>query len=287
MIYDSFLKIFDIGKYHVCIFAIVLGIFASKVKEEKIGNWILKRYIYFFISGAFINTIYFGLGSLTDIFGSINVGDLIVQSLIIGGKIFPPYWCMQAFFLGSILVQINSRGKADLITVIFEMVFLTVTGQLFVAACLCGYLITLLGDSKAYQTITNSIIFRVGILFAAWGANYLLSAYDESLWLYITNVITACFTVIAFSPRNESNRLLDAFARIPFLKNYMSMYIIHMVVLTLAGRFFFEHGLGFGKSMILTLITIMLLSIPVQKIIDYICGKLYGMFLTLETKASK
>lgn len=271
----------------MCIFAIVLGIFAAKVKEEKIGYWILKRYIYFFISGAFINLLYFGLGCLTDIFSPISFSDVILQSLVIGGKIFSPYWCMQAFLLGSILVQINSRAKTDFVTVIFEIVFLTIMGQLFVAVCMCGYLITLLGDSKAYQTITNSIIFRVGSLFAAWMTNYLLSAYDEAFWLYITNVITACFTVIAFTPRNESNRVLDAIARIPFLKNYMSMYIIHMVVLTLTGRFFLEHELGFGNSMILTLITIMLLSIPVQKIIDYVCGKIYGMVQAVEIKASK
>lgn len=87
-------------------FAVIAGYFStlSGYGTQESGQYIWARYSYFLLCGLFINILY-GLSEM--IFNHNNPGiplrQIISESLLLGSAIFPTFWFVPIFFMGSIL----------------------------------------------------------------------------------------------------------------------------------------------------------------------------------------
>ena len=127
------------GKFGVSLFAIVSGYFAyhSGKKNDDSVIYILKRYLFFFVSCLITNSLYYAI-NMNNIRDISSIGMVIGQSVTLGDYFCPSFWFMKEFLLGSIIV--HKMGKLDmkLSDSIIVLIVMLMCKQIFIASTIAG-----------------------------------------------------------------------------------------------------------------------------------------------------
>ena len=257
------------GKLGVAIFAVILGYFAYRSKEPDVTKYVIKRYIYFFLCGLFINSIYAAFGS-AGIFDDIySVKEVLTVSLTLGAGIFRTFWCIRPFFIASILSKLNGKAGAGPFTVLVEMLIMfQIMGDVWVSICLMGNLVAIAMSNEKFMSIFRHVWVRWPVYLAV----FFLIKRPESWQTYLIDGICASLMILALSESRWLRKVLDWEPLAVQGKNTMAMYLVHVVVYRLAGA---AAGLGSDSSAVLFVIIMIVswalvvaLSFPLTKLLD-------------------
>ena len=257
------------GKTGVAVFAVILGYFAYRSKEQNITKYTLKRYMYFLLCALFINSIYAIFGSLGIFDDSYTAKEVILTSLTLGAEIFRTFWCIRPFFIASVISRLNGKAGAGVLVILLDMLILyQLTGDVWVAICLMGNLAAVLMQREKIMGIFRHIWIR----WPVYAAAFFLVKRPESDIKYVIDGACAMVLILAFSESRIIRKVLDWEPLASQGKNTMAMYLIHVVVYRLAGM---AAGLNessspfmFAAVMAISWIVIVALSYPLTKMLD-------------------
>ena len=257
------------GKTGVAVFAVILGYFAYKSKEQDVTKYTLKRYIYFFLCAIFINTVYVVLGSIGVFDDTFTAKEVIVVSLTLGSKIFRTFWCIRPFFIASVLSRLNGKAQAGPLVVALEMLTIyQITGDVWIAICLMGNIVAVAMANDKIMSLFSCIWIRWAIYLTAF---FLVKRPEGNLTFIIDGICTVLL-ILAFSESKHIRKALDWEPLSSQGKNTMAMYLIHVVVYRLVGM---AAGLNESSSvllfvaiMIVSWALIVALSYPLTKLLD-------------------
>lgn len=257
------------GKFGVAIFAVILGYFAYKSKEPNVTKYVIKRYIYFFLCGLFINSIYTAFGNAGIFDDPHTVKEVIIESLTLGAGIFRTFWCIKPFFIASILSKLNGKAGAGPLTVAVEMLIMfRLSGDVWISICLMGNLVAIAMSNEKFMSIFSHVWVRWPVYLAV----FFLVKRPESWQTYVIDGICASLSILAFSESKRVRKVLDWEPLAAQGKNTMAMYLVHVVVYRLAGM---AAGLDSDSSaalfvivMIVSWALIVALSFPLTKLLD-------------------
>lgn len=261
------------GKFGVDVFAIILGIFAYKAgvnkKNVSVFSYALQRYFYFVICGFSVNTVL----KLIEIkqTGTVSLSgirELITVSLMIKADIFPTFWVMRAFLIGSVLAFMVGHYGFDTKTKIAIILICFVSGNLWVSVCVMGTLMPEVMDNREKWNSwwKKLVLFIIALI--------IIKLFQSELKYFVDGI--AAFILVMITEETKSvqkvlnNRLMSYFG-----KNAMAIFIIHPVMYShIAPRLFglFEgrisYTMGFMLNWLICFFIIMMVAIPVNKILD-------------------
>ena len=109
----------------------------------------VRRCFYFLVSGLFINTLiavlsYYDISlfdnGLPAISLLVTAKAVLKESLILGYRIYPTYWCMFDFCFGSVVAYLNGKCEVKTVGILVQMLLFWLSGQIWVTICLIGCL---------------------------------------------------------------------------------------------------------------------------------------------------
>ncbi len=258
VIYESTpMKILN-GKFGVQLFSVVLGIFAfrsGQKNKESSFHYALRRYIYFFICEFLINNIYFAL-NVNDCRTIMTYGFVIGQSILLGDVIFPTFWFLKDYLVGSILCFLIGKKNYDKLDIVMIICCLGIVGEIFVAACIIGCLTCkLLNENKPLYKTTlfqvcgfalplivriileknNITYFIFGLLsmllVLTWKNNHFVEKISDLSFISYLGTIT--MPILMVHPHlidivNRFNFSIDG--RITIVMRYITMLVLVLVM---------------------------------------------------------
>ncbi len=261
------------GKFAVAIFAIILGFFSSRPKKN-LGEWIVSRYIYFFVCGLFINSLFFVKMCLEPSEQGFSIKDVIYQAVVLGDYIFPTFWCMRDFFVGGVLAQLSSRAYVSTKVVVAEIILFYCVGvSPFICACMMGTLLFRFSGKESLCRLgaIRYVYLSITVLLLRIAAPH----YGSNRYYFFVSIIALIMLFMLITDSNVTafcNRITGK----KFLESYMAMYLIHTMVYETAGELFrYSNGkmagqFAFAMVFFVVLTVIMVLSIPIQCFLDFL-----------------
>ena len=257
------------GKLGVAVFAVILGYFAYKSREQNVAKYILKRYIYFVLCAFFINIIYMAFGELGLFDDRFTVKEVIFNSLTLGAGIFRTFWCIRPFFIASLISKLNGKAQAGPLVIAVEMLIIfQLTGDVWVPICLMGNMAAVLMSSDRFMSLFKYIWVRCAVYLAV----FFLVKRPESNTAYVIDGICAVLLILTLKESHHIRKVLNWEPLASQGKNTMAMYLIHVVIYRLAGM---AAGLNenspalmFVAIMIASWAIIVALSYPLTRLLD-------------------
>lgn len=217
------------GKFGVAIFAVILGYLAYKGGNHSKKSLLIygtKRYLYFFICALFINTVY-------TIWKGKSLGELFWATIKIDSSIFSTYWCIQSFFIASVLAYMIGKYEMDIPEILCIIILCAAMGYLWSAICLFGVLYPFLLNSKLFNNSYGNIIW---FLIA-----FILIKRSESTITYIIDGICALIFIIFVEKTDIARKIFSNKATAYLGKNSMSIFLIHPFVYANLGKLLFSY----------------------------------------------
>ena len=139
------------GKAATAMFAVILGYFAffSAKKGEHLLALVIKRYIFFVVIGLAANTI----NSLTN---RISVLNVLKSSFLLKSDIFPTFWFLRSFFIGSCISYVNGKYNVGCIGVAIESISIYFCGGIWESICILGNILPCLLNCDKIKKIYNN-----------------------------------------------------------------------------------------------------------------------------------
>ena len=276
------------GKLGVAIFAVILGYFAYRSKENNITKYVIKRYIYFFLCALFINSIYAALGNLGAFDDTYTAKEVVAVSLTLGDGIFSTFWCIRPFFVASLLSKLNSKAEAGLFIVAIEMhIMFLLTGDVWISICLMGNLVAIAMLNRKILSIFSCVSVR----WTAYIAVFFLIKRPESLLTYVIDGICASLLILVLSESRYIRKILEWKPLSAQGKNTMAMYLIHVVVYRLVGM---TAGLDSDSSALLFVIIlivswllVVVLSFPLTNLLDAMTNLCMNLIMAFQKTDDK
>ena len=287
----SFLMKGMTGKYGVAILAVCLGYFAYESREENASVYMARRYFYFFISGLFINTVIAALSYAHIILfdNGLPARSLIVtskavlkESLILGYRIYPTYWCMFDFCVGSVFAYLNGRDKVKTLGILVQMLLFWLSGRIWVTICLIGCLCRRFLKNRTCVKILSIKPIRFVLLLLS-----IVLAIEEggdapNLW----NGIRAMMIVLVLE---ESPLLQKVLSSRPFAltgKNVLGVFLIHMPVLIIFGGWLFKitSGMRYLPAFVISLMVSWCITAALTYPISWLLNAVLDQFTKLLKK---
>ena len=271
------------GKCCVAFLGVCLGYFAYKNAEKNPSVYIVKRYLYFFICGLFINTLRTALHAIGLLNLSVEIngiwdalGTVGLESLQLGRKLFVTFWCMLPFFCSSVLAYINGRAKVGLIGLLVQIAFCWILNQVWIAVCMIGAVIAVLEKekyiglifSKWYIRIIATVIILIIIKRPETNVTYLIDGICSGMLILI----------ISFFPGLQRGLSIRFFSSQG--KNLMAIFLIHTTVYNVIGKWLFDlfsfsdYSVSFLTVGMCCWVIIVLLSYPITYMINRIMNLL-------------
>ena len=291
MPYALFLKGIS-GKFGVVIFSVILGYFAYRSSEKNIVKYTIKRYLYFLICALFINSLYACVGHLGIYSDPVSVRQVLITSVKLGDDIFPTFWCIIPFLLGSVLSRINGlvndRTGTGVILPLIEIAVLVWLDQQWVAICLMGNIAALIESNEKLMKPFLKRAVRILIYLIAFFAIKQPSADIR----YLVDGVAVLLVIPALSGSSVLTKVLDCRALASPGKNTMAIYLIHVVIYHIIGDRVIDASASpssFLLSFVVSWAVIVLLSYPVNALLNRLSkiagkpvDKLFGPKKTLE-----
>lgn len=270
-----FIQGVPMGKFAVQFFGLLLGFFATKAGRKGKKGFISKKYLYFFISGLLINSVYyilsrFGIGNL------VSMKDVLYNSFWLGHGVYETFWCVKFYFVGAVICYINGRGDCTLPIVIGEFIAFLIIGYEWISACVLGTALVILIENDMLGKVFGKWYYRILVLIPTC----LVFAFNtEGFYSCIFLSLIALLIMLAlfYSPRLTE---IMSFKPLSYWGRFgMEIYILHPLVYTLLGGYLFElltrrFHLRYVWLMvwIACFVVLLILSFPVKWLIDRCLG---------------
>ena len=281
------------GKFGVAILAVCLGYFAYGSREKNASIYIVRRYFYFFISGLFINSLiavlsYFQVCLFDNGFPAISLfittKVVLKESICLGYRIYPTFWCMFAFCFGSVTAYLNGRAEIKTFGILVQMLLFWLSGQIWVTICLMGCLCNCcLNNKTAGKLLAIRPVRVVLILFV------FIAVLDEGgnipqFW----NGIRAMMIILALEESSLLQKALSVRALSSTGKNVMSVFLLHMPVLIILGDWLLHKTSGFDYkySFFISLISCWCMTALLAYPLTMVLNQILSFFTKLLKKAA-
>ena len=265
------------GKFGVALLGVLVGYFATKSKDTDVTHYVVKRYLYFVLSGLMINTllsIFMTTGIISYSFEATGVPEIILitleDSLLLGDTISHGSWFMLPFFVSSVLAYINSRAKSSIVVILIQIIVFILIGQIWISICLIGCIVSILHEKKAMISFFSKTITRILFLIIA----AVIIIRPESFLTFLLDGISAGIIVLVIGNSPLLQKLLSSRFISVQGKNTMAIFLIHVVVYSLLGGYLFKvlpmgnYNVVFILIMLLCWIVTVLLSFPITKMLN-------------------
>lgn len=269
------------GKLAVAMFSVILGYFAylSGTKGGSLSNFTIKRYISFFITGLFINTLYAICGALGWKSATYDLTTVLVTSLKIGYDIFPTFWCMFDFLLSSVLSFINGKYRLSPSAVFLQIVIFLLVGKIWIAICLMGNLLYGLQHNETCAALMRKkpvqLLLFIIVFFAV--------KRPESNVTYVIDGICSMLVLLIISGNETFQKVLSCKPLSYLGKNSLGIYILHPLTYTLLGAPLFEllSPVRYSVVFIVVFITCLAVMLPLSIGAVFLIDRLSGLLSTL------
>lgn len=208
------------------------------------------------------------------------MGRTFIETMSLGGEIFPTFWCMRAFLLASFIAYLNGRFGSYNVKILFvELVLLWFVGWFWTFICLLGCFVPILLNKEIITDLFGKSIVQLISLMTI----FLLIKRDECVSTYVIDGISAVILLIV----TENSRWLSyILCHLKFSamcgKYTMSIYLVHCLIFLTLGKWLFSIGYFESSSrndfflvMVVCMMIILLIAIVLQKLLD-----VYNLFVS-------
>ncbi len=231
----------------------------------------MRRYFYFVVCGFAINLVFvIGKGNL-----SLKV---VSESLLLGSGIFPTYWCIQSFFIGSVVSYFNSFYKIQDAFIILEIILFYSSGKTWIAICLLGNLAALFYIDDRFENILKRKSVKIFLLLLI----FLLIKRSESELTYLIDGMCSLIFLLVVKKSDFLKRIFGIRIFASQGKNVMAIYLFHTCFFIKGGKLLFNilsflpYKIQFLLILILCWCALILFSYP----INWILNKILSVFST-------
>lgn len=209
---------------------------------------------------------------LTVFFSCIQLSDLI----------YPAFWCMKSFLVGSIFSYVNGNKRISVPIIILEIIFLYKVGCVWEAICIIGNLVYL---TNQFQ---NNMFKRV---MGKWYVHLLIILFvfiaikrPECNETFLIDGICSYLIILLIEHNAILNKLLNNKLISVIGKYSMGVYLLHVLIYTKIGSFLFDlvtisKWYNFVFVLVFCVIVTLVLSYPLCKFIDYIALKISNILI--------
>ena len=262
------------GKFGVVIFSVILGYFAYRSSEKNVLKYSVKRYVYFLLCALFINGLYAVCGHFGIYSDPVSLRTVLITSVTLGDDIFPTFWCIIPFLLGSVLSRINGRAGSGFILPLIEMAVLVYLDQQWVAICLMGNIAAAAESKEKLMKPFGSRAFRILIYLAAFAAIKQPNADIR----YLVDGAAVLLVILALSKSTVLAKALSCKALASPGKITMAIYLMHVIVYHLIGERVIDASVSLNSfiiSLIVSWAVTVFISYPVNDLLNRL-NKLAG-----------
>lgn len=267
------------GKFAVAIFGVISGYFAFRSGRDRanqsIADYAIKRYIYFFICGLFIDLVYTIYNGINDGFSAFAFVYALKEALFINSSIYETFWCMKDFLVASILCFVMGRAKSDLKANAIIAILLCISHP-WVGICMLG---TLIDDLLEYSDILKKPWCQA-IMFISI---FIFIKREESTITYVIQGILSVVLILLANTNAVVNKILDNKITAAGGQICMAIFLIHRIVYTILSDPLYSAFDMWNRNIatlviwIIDSIVVMGMSIYVNKMLSYISNKLVGI----------
>ncbi len=237
------------GKLATVVLGVVMCALARGSSETNTIIYIIKRYLYFMMSGAIMNVLFISLDYLRGR-GSIDIYEFFRVTLLLGDKYFVTFWCMRAFFTASVMAYINGKSNSSSLTILAQILLLWLIGLDWVAICMMGCLaMSMLENGK----VASFLRYRAVKIFACIAIFLMIKRPESTLTYYIDGIASTLFLSVVMTS-STLKRILEYPSHLAKLGEYsMEIFMLHyFVLLRFANRL--PLGIDLVVSVVVTLI---------------------------------
>lgn len=267
------------GKMGVAILAVIMGLLAYYTKRD-IGKAIVHRYLFFFISVIAIDLgyvvyNYMALDTRPDMLTFFRAG-ICLEDLY-----FPALWFIKDFFIGYVIIVLNSRSNVKVWGVLLEIAVFIMFSEIWIAICLLGNVVALLlNDGFVLRALKTRRVIRLVLCIIAYG---ITKVPVETNLGYMAYGIATVLIILVINSSDLMNSLLSInwFA---FLGRYSwGFFLVHALIYHIVGRYIFNMEMytnqnGYVIRFILCFLTCLVcnivVSVPLTKTINWVSNKL-------------
>lgn len=267
---------------------------AKRGGGKTVLRYAVSRYIQFVLMGLFVNLLYLFV-NLFKVFPnkSITIIQVAKSSLLLGEDIFPAFWCMKLFLLGSVICYANKKYCNSPIVGLFEILIFILIGRyvyydgIWVAFCIMGSFIDELNDNRHLQSLLKNHFFQYGMLV-------LIFILFKRPLCQKTFLIQAGCMVVFFLVLKNNNRLATFCGNSTLAKvgsSYMGFYLVHLVSYNVVCMILYGYqerlvGFQFCIVYIFSLIICIIAGYYINNLLTNISAKVeHTLFIILEQRA--
>lgn len=216
------------GKYAVTLFAAIIGYLPYVAPSSATpARYFVRRYLYFVIGGFIANASYWMLGVLGIMEPGLSLPHVVKTSLILGYDIYTPFWCIQSFFIISVVAYLNAKCNVTAIGVLLEIIGFYLTGLQWVALGLIGCLAAaLLQREGIKKALSIRIVPWILIVIAL-----VIIKQPESDAAYIADAISSALIIVAVGASPLLSKALSTRFFAFLGENAMAFFLLHMFVI--------------------------------------------------------
>lgn len=223
------------GKFATAVLAVILGFFAFKKggAEDDFLGYLFKRYIAFFLMDLCISSLMILVGTTMN----HSYADALISSLKLGDDIFLTFWCMKAFFFGSLISYFNGNKNVPYYVIIFEIALLYFIGCTWESICLMGNLLYLVINTSS--NLLNKIKRNPMIQLLTFIVVFFVIKRPESLLTYFIDGICSFLLIVIVSSNNLICHLFSNKITSTLGKQCMGVFLLHVLTYSSIGTALF------------------------------------------------
>ena len=271
------------GRTGVLMFGVIMGYFAFRSgKKKEFIPYVLKRYLYFVLWGFVINGLYY-LFNIDGIRTDSNFNLVIGQSVLLGKLIFPAYWFVLPFFEGSILSFIAGKLKLKAVWILAVALAILFLKQEYIAVVVLGALLDEILEKHPpyFEKAGVQLLLCIVSLLLLFQRGHYFSLFFQGIGCA---VIVVLFMYNKLLHKAGENGFTCYFGKLT-----MAILILHLVCMNVIdGMLDMYHiDLPYFLIMALWLVSVHLLSVPLDALIGKIYESLCGFFDSLYGSVTK
>ncbi|MBR5774473.1 MAG: acyltransferase family protein [Clostridia bacterium] len=229
------------GKLCVSLLGVILGYlsYIKGTKTEKLGPVIIKRYVHFVVMAVVINI--FGALKKGYNFAELKTYFIIaVNSLMLNHELAAIFWCIQSFFLASVILYILGKYKVSSFPIILLTIVFFVCDNVWISVCLMGavlYRITNYEISSAREKFLSRPWVQIALFVIAFFA---IKRSESSLTFYIQGVCCV-FILIIFSVNKTLKKIFSCKVFAYLGKQSMGIFLLHSFVYPIITKYIYSN----------------------------------------------
>lgn len=262
------------GKFATALFGLILGYFAYAAgvkRKQSIARYSLRRYVYFFVCGLFINFVY-------TIYDSITVGNsamsyvyAIKEAVFVNASIYETFWCMKDFLIASIICFVLGCAKTSLKDNVIIVVLLCISHP-WIGICAMGTLIEYLLEYEFFK--------KPWVKWLMLLAFFIFIKRRESTITYIVQGFCSLLFILLANNSVHLNKLLNNSVTAKLGEYCMTVFLIHKIVYYVVATnlygVMFPENRNIESVIILLISTLIIYTVgyPINKALQLISNKI-------------